>query len=1812
MQQMAKHRSEDGIPHGGAQLRRKQPISGSPEQFKQPQKHQQQPGKQAKSTAHRSQPKAPSASSGSAADVPEELAIWLRDLGLLPSEVLHGPVTAADVKLLRSGVVAAQVMQQCLAREMPDAMVLGSASPADTWAEVLRIASEYTVATEITTQDGVAKELVRGNLRVIVELLVRLQDIFQMIRANEELLRNPPMVAISVSEAEMNRLRAGADADSLGMFLIGSLAGRVGVTLEQAAALFNGANTNYLSQLLMHGPQHNIRPIFDWVHELYESRELLAELAKTVPSIDDSTGLFRILGMFLLAPDESVCVKACTLFAEVAKQVAQEVSEAPPSPSGGQEKRQVYPWSAHELSDTLWNYMRSGFGLASFLSCWMNMPKCRPLLANILSASAAADSGSDLTSWFRVDVHQALPNAVVNMSFVQELLQVIDDNALPLAHELSQRDLPHSLTTYALRFAEPCHCKPVRQMAIGLLAQLWAVFTTDIEREPGLPKSLLITISKGFRETGSQELQLYSLSTCFKLLQRFADTHQPFAPFLYKTLIFALIEFHRDETTRNFIVQHMAAALARMPFAPVSVLVMPLVKQITLQGFSELDLAFLHALAQHQRLSDKDALKLAELAARIAINDQEYSNHAADLLLALIQRFALSHVIMRFVIRLFEVCAKLLESPESSPEETARKGLRVGLLSAILRLGIPQLNDHLLSGVIERHEVLHGLMDQASKYRKAVPKKRPRMHVDTAPNAIDSNGAGLGYYSPSPKSEPSPQIASPMGSMDAQQPSNSPMLSPASIIEPSSPWSSKSTMAPIPVPNVEEWENNASKTPQPGTTFHEYQQAQPAVKPRQTDVQTRAAHRKTLLMLPQALPEFDEDLLKERLEEDTIGLGTGVREPRFGTGLAKARRENMQKSKKSVNTARQVLERALPSFPGLEQAFAALDVADLGYVDKVVFLRAINSDEDSIAKRAILACSFSQAMRDRKVQEKVRRFQSLEPGSIRLVELQSVLVDYFWAKEREQEQERAAASRKGKVLASKTTLHPFNREPTYSSFPQAVAKVVQQDIERCRQKRLAVQEAKQTMIEVERRKARERRQILRQKYDQRIQERRAREGDPFSATPNKIHQQLDLAKPNDSFSSRNSGETSPRVGAHTQYSIDCRGEIRALVRFDDLLRTIFRHAVEPGTGLGVQLGKSFDEMQLQRGLLSVQHWLRLLRSYRLVPQVMTQNEAKAAFYKGKSKDSVDATYEEFVHSLAYCAATITPFSLEPEPTRRIGALLAYLRETAIEDAPKQVHQEHVDPVQKRIIMSWAGMEDVPEYRHMIPEGLVESDTRQEAFGAALEVLDDILASTFNIHLLIPLPTRPKNKRNELLQAVVGPTKEFEPTVPIDTRLYPAARISEHQEELRRQRQAREERVGFGRNFAQAPGVSTTHTKESAHAGDGALPKSPPVKHTAPEVPPLSAVEQAFLTRMEEKAAESKFLQFRQQEKAEVRQQREAKLKKLEDKKRNERLIKRRAELEALKREQAKIRENAETEARKSQREQEEAERAMKERKQKEFEARQARNHILLEKHIAEKHAREQEEAKMKDEEERAQRKAVKNKFKVIQGRQAQEAADEAVALRLKLNRELEAALTKQKRELDIDKRRVEIKAKSNAASKRAEEQRMMKELKQKKRRELQDERRKNAAEKLRKEKATANARKAEIELEAQRKADEVEERLRAKNEEQERRRRQTEVRQKKINKLVNNFQDVANQELADMANKLDVDLREINTSAARAVSPAPDDSIQSDDIKSLEPASAKIQDTTSTSSFVDSNVKEQNDGEIEASISESKDAKEVE
>ena len=149
----------------------------------------------------------------------------------------------------------------------------------------------------------------------------------------------------------------------------------------------------------------------------------------------------------------------------------------------------------------------------------------------------------------------------------------------------------------------------------------------------------------------------------FRLLDQFSSERNQFAPVLYKTLIFSLIENHQDLLTREFMLANFAYLFERLPTIPIGILIEPLTKQLQVSDnltyyYNVFDFDFFVVLSRHPKLTLKSAVPLLDMMAKIYLNDHDYAGAASVPFMLIVSRFILSEAIPEFVAKFLTVSPK--------------------------------------------------------------------------------------------------------------------------------------------------------------------------------------------------------------------------------------------------------------------------------------------------------------------------------------------------------------------------------------------------------------------------------------------------------------------------------------------------------------------------------------------------------------------------------------------------------------------------------------------------------------------------------------------------------------------------------------------------------------------------------------------------------------------------------------------------------------------------------------------------------------------------------------------------------------------------------------------------------------------------------------------------------------------------------------------------------------------------------------------------------------------------------------------------
>ena len=138
-----------------------------------------------------------------------------------------------------------------------------------------------------------------------------------------------------------------------------------------------------------------------------------------------------------------------------------------------------------------------------------------------------------------------------------------------------------------------------RCAALSLLAELWllmdvSVTDGDEKKRAEVMKAILGLLKRASRESPSLTVKFTANACLFVLLEAFVQNQRPYAPYVYKTLIFSLVDSKNDnQALREFMMASMSQSMNVLRQIPVGILIEPIIKQCSLSGYNEDDLNLL-------------------------------------------------------------------------------------------------------------------------------------------------------------------------------------------------------------------------------------------------------------------------------------------------------------------------------------------------------------------------------------------------------------------------------------------------------------------------------------------------------------------------------------------------------------------------------------------------------------------------------------------------------------------------------------------------------------------------------------------------------------------------------------------------------------------------------------------------------------------------------------------------------------------------------------------------------------------------------------------------------------------------------------------------------------------------------------------------------------------------------------------------------------------------------------------------------------------------------------------------------------------
>ena len=251
----------------------------------------------------------------------------------------------------------------------------------------------------------------------------------------------------------------------------------------------------------------------------------------------------------------------------------------------------------------------------------------------------------NLLELFTMHMRNFLADKAFYFDFVQDMFYSIIDTSISRDSFVNSGLLDYWIEL-ALRQADfdGRNSSSERISALAFLVEVWAHYSGKIEEREEVATALLKVLKKACRDR-VKNLRVVGIVSLFKLLDVFSAERNKYAPTVYKTLTFLVVENHNDSETREFMLRNFTSLFNSTPTIPVAILLEHLLKQIKLSAgityiYNTFDFELFYAVARHPRMSPKLCIMMLDVLSKIVLQDVTFSAVAANAFVLALQRFS--------------------------------------------------------------------------------------------------------------------------------------------------------------------------------------------------------------------------------------------------------------------------------------------------------------------------------------------------------------------------------------------------------------------------------------------------------------------------------------------------------------------------------------------------------------------------------------------------------------------------------------------------------------------------------------------------------------------------------------------------------------------------------------------------------------------------------------------------------------------------------------------------------------------------------------------------------------------------------------------------------------------------------------------------------------------------------------------------------------------------------------------------------------------------------------------------------------------
>jgi DNA-binding Lrp family transcriptional regulator len=487
------------------------------------------------------------------------------------------------------------------------------------------------------------------------------------------------------------------DTQSVLEFMVLSLCKVLKVTTKVAVGLL-AQNGTFLVQILKKGVKKDLTPIYDWYDLIESNFEFLLKLMKEESYTTKGLNLL-ISGIF--SPSEEVQDKTFTFFSNILPTFSDLTDLAfdwfKASPKVLSQVFSLFQTRVDPTSAVNFLIVYSNLDYQLF---WTNLKSfCGETLKYIKLTAKLLPSFAFLD--------------VINDIFNSGLLQCWVDLSLNSENEVKGKG-----------------------QYLMFLCDIWCSFIEYFRDHEELSVSIINFMKRVVRD-GSKGLKIVTLGQIFEVFDTFSQQKVKYAPILYKTVIFILIEHFSSYRIREFITANLTRILSENDSIPLSPLIDPLVKQLLLLKplqFQISDFDLLVALSRHPTLSIKEAILLIDLCGKIITSDSLYSLSSEIPFLIISSRFIHYSAFQDYLLKLISIIFNLHANKRFYAEIFKGKEARpVILVQKILELENDDFNNKLRQLLNYAFSDLKSVKDPQVEYLFKLLMEKPGFFMSLVP-----------------------------------------------------------------------------------------------------------------------------------------------------------------------------------------------------------------------------------------------------------------------------------------------------------------------------------------------------------------------------------------------------------------------------------------------------------------------------------------------------------------------------------------------------------------------------------------------------------------------------------------------------------------------------------------------------------------------------------------------------------------------------------------------------------------------------------------------------------------------------------------------------------------------------------------------------------------------------------------------------------------------------------------------------------------------------------------------------------------------